>query len=1256
MPIFSPSFEIGNVSTPKPIKQNFTPDNFVDSNGPLPVSPGTKVVNDVFNTTTVQTSTNPYDISTGIISESPEIVAFTDFIPIYKNDGSLTDFGQLLQSKQDSMFVNAKSSINSIIGLIEAGVIDDKIKDNKKFLFDFFDLYGKDVNKLLFDLDAIRKKFDIRYPLDPNTLQMMGFGPTSKNFYGAPFTVEEFLVSNKSITKNWTATKTWLQVCMNLKKSLREGAPLTFTALPPPNFSQDITLKYKDAYSLVVDNDTKSHFSYSTISADKVPNMFGQNSDVVSILSTDNEATLDTYINRIQKSFSTFWDFSIFNQPFYSENTSIDDAIARLSYLISKEFTYSAKLKKEFSSILPTYGYALSNSDSNKSVWDSLIGQIGKDITDINPVPLGNGNSMVSLSQFIEPGGTEVLTFEDKYISDNIGTRNTGVMTPGTYYYLESALNSQANGFDTARISSLTTRLKTSLNLVNSVIDNLSFKKTPAPYGTLKERAESIIAPPESGDTLDVWSLTGGTSDYPDSKSEVIPDTFFLSNPLTLIRKIQEIFIAGSDLSIRDPGPRLWTGGAANKPSDLSPLLISAAMDDASTSPENSNLLALMFFHIVMIIRGWGFGLSNIDSNNNDVNTPDPFGDGNGSFASVDTLTKTIEKIKLRLKNNFIVDPASNKEYDNKSKTEIEFSLFDKLLELDGPGNKFLMLSKMYNFIRTIDEILYTSGIYGDIAPGQGEEKTVYSGVSRTAYMMSIFLLCCLVIHAANPERITKIKNAESFNQKLGLSGPMPMQVVLFYNPVLKISAGAADSSKASFGEDKAASEKETKTSKPYTALVLDQTLNKSENLIYSYNNRFLKKLNTIKSFITTLHTRLTNLKTNLDSPAYNSFLTKTNQILQDPVQTRRLMTQEQMSLVAASISDLRQRLSENYASPVKDVVPYFDKLKQKSVDNLLPIEDLQIAPWALFLKQFFKDGEYGESKGWNKKIVSVGIPQQMYRRLKVDASSLSSSTLRNNIVTINVYRVDTLRPDLIHLPIKFLFDLRRYSTKNLTNFLDAADIMNGKKQVDFSKIPFIETTSADGETKIVSSFDESFKDLSLTTLEKQKLYQNHLLSQIMEEYIRFVSDISFSENAYNEYAAISAIDETEVDRFMLSTIKKNPLNSLNPSIEKFFYKNSLLKNDLNAYIRKVILPKKFDRVFHVVFDPDDFFVNVDPVTGTSPQILQQYKNQRVVQEVSINSPGGAAGITQFQRVITNKNQVTFDKYFVALEAYNSTI
>lgn len=1250
MPIFSPSFKIGNVSTPKPIKQ--ASGNFIDSNSSPsdPVSPGTKVVSDVFNSATLQGTPNPFDVSTGIISESPEIVAFTDFIPIYKNDGSLTDFGQLLQSKQDSMFVNAKSSIKSIIDLPEAETIDDKIKENKKFLLEFFNLYGKDVNKLLFDLDVIRKKFDIRYPLDSNTLQSLGFGPTSKNFYGAPLTVEEFLVQNKTITKNWTATKAWLQICMNLKKSLREGAPLTFTALPPPNFTPDTMIKYKDAYSIVVDNDSKSHFSYSTISTNKVPNIFGTNSNLGALISTEIE--LDKVIGRIQKSFSNFWDFSIFNQSFFSESTNIDDSIARLAHLISKEFIYSTKLKKEFSSTLSTFGYTLSNVDDNKSVWDFLIGQVGKDITDINPSPLGGGNSMVSLSQFIEPGGTEVLTFEDKYISDNIGTRNTGIMTPGTYYYLESALNSQADGFDTARITSLISRLKTSSKLINDIIDNLSFKKTPAPYGSLKERANAIVNKSPENVEIDLFFLTGDNNSDPNATNAVDPSSIFLSNPLSLIRKIQETFIAGGDLSIRDPGPRLWTNTSNGTiSSDLSPLLISTAIEDVATSPENSNLLSLIFLHISMINKGFGYGDLNSNSPSEGIYS---FGN-DGALETPQPLVSVIENVKIRLKNKFSL---SSGEIGNKANKKVDFSLFDKLLEVGSApvDNKFLMILKISNFIKTIDEFLDSAGIYGDTGQGTGEEKTAYSGVTRTTYIMSIFLLCCMIIHAANPERIAKISNIESFNPKLGLSGNVPLTIVLSYNPVIKIPAGTSDASKVSFGENKSASEKEVKESKPFNALVIDQTLNKSENLIYSYNKRFLAKLNTINAFITTLKIRLTNLKTSLDSPAYSAFLTKTNQILQDPAQTRRLMTQEQMSLVSANIADLRQRLDENYVSPIKDITPYFDSLKQKSVDNLLPIEDLQLVTWSLFLKQFFKDGEYGESKGWNKKIISVGIPQQMYRRLKVDASGLASSTLRNNIVTVNVYRIDTLRPDLIHLPIKFLFDLRRYPTKNLASFLDAVDVMNGKKQIDFNRMPSIETSPMNGESKLIQTFVDSFKDLTLSTSDKESLYQNHLMSQVMEEYIRFVSDLSFSENFYNEYSSISAIEETEADRFMLSTIKKNPLNKLNPSIEKFFYKNSLLKNDLNAYIRKVILPKKFDRVFHVVFDPDDFFINTDPVTGTSPQILEQYKKKRVVEEVTVASPGGGAGITQFQRVITNKNQVTFDKYFVAIEAYNTSV
>ena len=67
-----------------------------------------------FNPTTVRKTSEPYDSDTGIISDSPEIILFSNFEPTYSDNGQLNKTGEILQAKQESVLVSAVSSIEQL--------------------------------------------------------------------------------------------------------------------------------------------------------------------------------------------------------------------------------------------------------------------------------------------------------------------------------------------------------------------------------------------------------------------------------------------------------------------------------------------------------------------------------------------------------------------------------------------------------------------------------------------------------------------------------------------------------------------------------------------------------------------------------------------------------------------------------------------------------------------------------------------------------------------------------------------------------------------------------------------------------------------------------------------------------------------------------------------------------------------------------------------------------------------------------------
>ena len=58
-----------------------------------------------------QKKVEPFDTTTGIISNSPEIIAFSSFLPVYDSQNQLNEFGQYLQTKQDSILIRSSKII-----------------------------------------------------------------------------------------------------------------------------------------------------------------------------------------------------------------------------------------------------------------------------------------------------------------------------------------------------------------------------------------------------------------------------------------------------------------------------------------------------------------------------------------------------------------------------------------------------------------------------------------------------------------------------------------------------------------------------------------------------------------------------------------------------------------------------------------------------------------------------------------------------------------------------------------------------------------------------------------------------------------------------------------------------------------------------------------------------------------------------------------------------------------------------------------
>jgi hypothetical protein len=1234
---------------------------------PLP-APIVNKGKDNFDLSTVQQNVQPFDIKSGIKSESPEIVLFSEFSPAYDDSGNLTSLGELLENKQNAILVSANSSVDSIINSTIYEDIDSELENNKKSIFDFCSRYSSKIFELLGLINAIKKQFDCRYPADDSSLKKLGIGGV--NDYGYPMSIEEFLSEDSSTISRWSSTKTWIQCCLQLKDYLKNGSMDGVLSDSTPTHNASTSNAYKSPYNFFSPKSVNvKRFGFKA-NQPLVTSVFSNNNQITNKQATNSlqYTPVDIMVESIQSAYKNGFLTSGIN----TQNESIQDSITKLAYLISNEYSYSTKFKD-----FTNFGYTAKNG-KNFEMWDYLIGQVGVDVTDINPTPLGQGNSLISLAQSVENNNVEVLTFEDRYIVDNVGVARNAILTPGTYYYLESSINTDSANFDFSRLNVLLQKLKTVDSMLNSVTELFDFRST-VPYGSVSkklgiEKDVKRIGGLGKDGKLPIIPLTK-KKEIPEKSLDASKDEDFLSNPLLLIREIENRILSNSPLLDRE-GQKLWstTNDMSNSPRDISWLLINLSF-------ENKSFRSLLFCYVMsldvmerkkLIIEKMitmmqkiipAYSGPDIIPNYDSPDPDDPY--ASSGEAAVNTKAISLQRIRQALTDSdefYDVQILRNissfiKEIDGKGTGNSAAQIFNRPQEV---RNSQVKSTKERNFFVSDDSIGKQEGINlgnkTSYTQYYDNKVTFYSGVQRTTICLVIFELCCLMIQSLAPEKVLYVAPSEGNygGEDLAPEGGLFDDSIYDYqNQNFGVESGAVTF-------EKTGNSILPYKNPDYPQLIFynyDQMIVDAENQLYSISKAMVSRINRIRSFVSTLKISLENFRSLLQNNDYGSFIRTTNELLQDPAITNLLMTQEQMALVSSKLFDVASRSAPNYETPVKKIVPYFSSQSDNAnIEKLLPIEDVGLVSWDLFLKEHLKGTQFRKSVGFNKKIISVGIPQKLYRSLLMDGSNLGSSSIRNGIIKLKIYRIDSLRPDLIHQPLSFLFDIRRFATRTLGNYQNAESLLNGLLQFDFFKVPSLVAGSSFNNFKVSQGFSDAFDENYdfLSSQEKLQIYNNHTNSFLMEQYFSFLSDTKVDENRYTNFSLLKGGIDIQFQNFVAKISSQTgkpppPTQTFNPSASNFYLRDTYLLPNINSFFKELISPRKFDRVFHLVVDPDDFIIDTnseDDSLATSPTAINRYKNK--IELIDKSKPNSG-----YKRAGTGLFEITFDNYFAAVESYD---
>jgi hypothetical protein len=1210
-----------------------------------------------------------------IPTDKPEVIALTEFLPCYDINNNLTDAGQFFDAKQSAQLISAVDSIKNIINLTKQQKALEQIEDEitiKKMIegtrqevFNFCDSIEKNVTTLVASVEDTKNSLNFKIDFSENT-SILKIPNDLKNIS----TISEITNVPEATWKNWSATKTWLQMCLEFREALQRGTSsddALFVIDPEDSSLQN----YKSNSYTIQDPVSRTNKLMFNDRQMYSRALFAGNSD----LSNDDVFySLKIALNNI---FSTK-QYSIFNQPmqnFLGETPELRSKnIARLSYIIAKELRYSSSLRRlaySNSSVIGNYNYPTQQLSTFNNIifWNYVIGKTGKDITEI-PKNNYNASNLTGIAQSIVNAGKqiEILTFENSYINDTIQSdenvwRNA-ILTPGTRYYIESAIGDDANSmFNTSRVTLLNDSVKRAVDSLKDIFSDNDFDSQFLFSKLIKPRQKFDIVYASSANAPELSVLVASVFDEnkkeENEKEENEKEKNELSykninqiirNPIQLLRFIEKQLLSEKLTRYGEPSD-------VTKNNDISPILISFALENIEKTYNNDNLLTLLYMYVL---------------------------------SKVDTYIKTnqgaqindsgvIKKIMGEIKDYFILYFSVNKGSNKGIRVDIAHRMADTV-----GGSPFTVLNRIAMLLASISlELMKAdpddadeSYVANPFRLGGDITRSFYSSVQKESIMTLLFFLCCLMSKECNYETIVNLIDSNS-----------TFLISKTRQPVVSVESFTETTTNTISPSDSSGGNK-TFNNFEYDNVILD-----AESKIWNENLAIKKMASWFTCYLTILNNKLSTFINNIDTNGnfYQSAYVPIALLLDnDQKLSRQVLNIEQLNLIRNKLSYVKERLSTVYNSKLTTLVPYFTSLQeedQRTLNNLLPIEDLHLASWNFLLKNYLKKPPFKEPYANNLKILSVGIPQKLYQRLQrpINAKTLQSSFDSHDIVSINVYLVDHLRPALIHKPQKFIFDLKKFPTRELNSYLKqklpsstpltATPPLNTENQQPIyeneepSYFPFFNLENNLQDTSNI--FVENVNDIdreklrysnNLTTAQISQLIENHKNSLFLEEYLKFTTGASFDEHIFYLY-------KPKIKTINSSMLSMQNIANTNGSLD--YLKNTLFLNT-EEIKKSLIAPKKFDRVFHIAFDPDDFQIDIETTMHMSPvsTILPIYsidpieyytklgiiyktkkkdKQSKGLDSLSQNSDDTTAEI-YYQRSATANTETEFNSYYVELE------
>ncbi len=265
----------------------------------------------------------------------------------------------------------------------------------------------------------------------------------------------------------------------------------------------------------------------------------------------------------------------------------------------------------------------------------------------------------------------------------------------------------------------------------------------------------------------------------------------------------------------------------------------------------------------------------------------------------------------------------------------------------------------------------------------------------------------------------------------------------------------------------------------------------------------------------------------------------------------RLLLTEQQAMLLASTIESLIEASSQHVS---KRSLHGSRSMRHVAEHEIAVIDGSDVPPetqHALF--SLFGSSEYASKHANNKKILTVGIPLGLLQRLRHrvnvrDQKRATFNDRRTDVIQVTVYKVDMQNVDIVFRPLRFLFEMSRFPVRHsasrwleLKDDAHVADVVSAVPTRNFDQgtassrrspvqfnVEYASTTiaSQQGVKNAKAAFDDSSYSF-LTHEQRVQILHNHVVSQLLEVYVRMMTGIDVSEESYHIVDPPSMVDTT---------------------------------------------------------------------------------------------------------------------------------